>query len=500
MNRKRLISIVLICVLFLTLTACAADSSTNMSTKETNETEKTAETTAASEFKPIAGLNYDGYEFRILDYDGSIQGWYAGMINEVAPPEENGDPINDSIYRRNIEVEELYNIKISIVPVADDSPAIVTSFFTKAILADEDLFDAVFLSGSAINGALNSKNMAYNLLTIPSLDLERSWWDQNSVKAMSIGNYLSAVIGDHNFYSAVAPEAIYVNKKLMKDYSIENLYQVVKDGKWTWDVMYDNMKKVAKDLNGDGIFNQEDQLGLECQSTRLYPAVNNSGEYITPKNKDDIPVLTKNLERISNIVDKVVPILRDTTTTVTSENIKGTFKNVYFDFIMPKFANNEILFHIDQLLFTFELRNMEADFAILPYPKFEESQSSYYSTISYWWSRFTVLPITCNDTERAGNILNAMGYYSQKHIMPAYYDISITNKLVRDEDSLDMINIILSNRIHDLANLYDWGGIRTLFGSIAVSGKANTFMSEFAKIETKVTAGIEKTLNQLMGE
>ncbi|MCL2517047.1 MAG: hypothetical protein FWF15_00660 [Oscillospiraceae bacterium] len=497
---KKLTAIFLVIMLISVFSSCSADPSSQVNNRSDNADKISDDTTAPSEFQPIAGLNYDGYEFRILDYDGSIQSlWYASSVNEVAPAEQNGDPINDEIYARNILVEDLYNVKINIVPLPNDNPNTFSSFYNKTVLADDDLFDAAFFSGSAIPDTLSKNNIAVDLFSVSSLELSKSWWDQNSVKSMSINGTLTAVIGDLNLFSAFAPEMIYANKKLMTDYSIDNIYQYVKDGKWTWDVMYEFMKKVSRDLDGDGIINQTDQLGLECQQSRIYSSINSAGEFFTPKNSEDIPVLTTNFERIATIISKAVPIIRDSSTTLNSENIKGTFTNVYFEFILPKFCANEILFHMNQLLFSFELRNMDADFAILPFPKSDEAQNGYHSTLSYWWTRFTVIPITCTDTERTGTILSAMGYYSQKNVMPAYYDVSITNKLVRDEDSLEMINIILNNRIYDLAGIYNWGGIRSMIINLSNSNKPETFMSEFAKIENKITAEIEKTLDELMG-
>ncbi|MCL1792811.1 MAG: extracellular solute-binding protein [Oscillospiraceae bacterium] len=451
--------------------------------------------TEPSEFQPAADIDYGGYNFRILDYDGSVRyGWYASDVNEVSAEEENGDPINDAIYKRNKETEALYNINISVVPTSEFNPPAEAQAYRKYVLAGEDAFDAAFLPGVAIPTAIGQKNMACDLSAIISLDLSNSWWDQNSVKTMSIGGKLNAVVGDVNLYSAFATDAVYANKKLMQEYSIGNIYQIVKDGKWTWDAMYDIMRKVSKDLNGDGVFDQEDQLGLETQDIRLYFAVYNSGESLIQKNSEDIPELSPNIDRISSVVSKVASIFLDNTTTLMTQNIKGNFTNPYFEFILPKFINNELMFHINQLMFSFELRNMDADFAILPYPKYDENQNKYYSTMSHWWSRFTIVPTTCADTEKTGNILSAMGYYSQKYVMPAYYDVSITNKLIRDEDSLEMLNLILDNRTYDLAYIYDWGGTIGIFGNILYSGRADTFASEFEKKENVIAAAIQKTI------
>jgi len=452
------------------------------------------------EFIPAEGTDYGGYKFRIFGYDGEAKGtWQIAAISEIAAGEETGDPINDAIYRRNREVEALYNIEFGLAPVTYPNRGDFAAKFTRAVLAGEDLFDAAFMLGDSLPAALSQKDTAHNLLTLPALDLSKSWWDQNSKKAMSIGGRLSAVIGDMNFYSAIAPLAIFANKQLMQDYGVDNLYQLVRDGKWTWDAMHGIMKTVTKDLNGDGVIDKNDQVGLFAQYVHLYPAVNSAGEYMAVKDGADIPVLAPNKERVSGIAEKVGAIFKDASTTVIADDITAGYGNVFFEFIMPKFRDGGIMFHVNQLLLSFELRSMDADFAILPFPKYDENQAGYGTVISPAWATYTVIPITCADTDRASAVLQAMGYYSQKYIMPAYYDVTVTNKLMRDEDSIEMMDIIFGNRQFDLAFLYNWGDIYGMFNSMASSGKADQFVSQIEKNEGKITAAIQKTLDMLEG-
>ncbi|MCL2813367.1 MAG: extracellular solute-binding protein [Oscillospiraceae bacterium] len=468
---------------------------------ETGDISKTGDTEETKpEFIPAEGTGYGGYKFTILGYDGKPTGtWQIAAISEIMAEQDTGEPLNDAVYKRNRDVEALYDIEFDIVPVTYPNRGDFAAKFTKAVLAGDDLFDAAFLLGDSLPAALSKKNTAFDLFSIPSLDLSKSWWDQNSVKAMSIGGRLSAVIGDVNLYSAIAPMAIFTNKKLMQDYSVGDLYQMVRDGKWTWDAMYGIAKQATKDLNGDGVIDKNDQVGFVTQYIYLQTAVTSAGEYLTPKNDEDIPVFEPNTERIAGIVDKVVPILKDKNTTVAAEDITAGYNNVFFDFIMPKFRDNEIMFHSNQLLFSFELRSMNADFAILPIPKYDENQKQYGAMVANAWATYTVIPVTCTDTERAGNVLSAMGYYSKQYVMPAYYDVTVTNKLIRDEDSMEMLDIILNNRILDLSYLYNWGEIGSLFGGISNSGKADTFVSQFEKAEAKINNAIQKTLDELEG-
>ena len=495
----------LIFFIFLTafLAACA-DTDNNTGSVQETQTGEVLKEQPDTEQMPVqppeftaADVDYEGYNFRILGYDGAAAGtWQAAAISEIIAEEETGDPINDATYKRNREIESLYNIEFGIVPVTYPNRGDFAAKFTRAVLAGEDLFDAVFLLGDSLSAALSRNNMVYDLHTVQTLDLSKSWWDQNSIKAMSINGKLSTAIGDMNLYSAFATVNIFANKQLMQDYSIDNLYQLVNDGKWTWDAMYEIMKLTADDLNGDGIIDHNDQVGLSTQHSYLYNAITSAGETMTPKDSDDIPSLAPNTEKISAIVSKIVPISQDKSTTINGDDITG-YNNVFFDLLMPKFRQNEMMFFITQMMISFELRSMDADFAVLPLPKHDENQENYGTVIANSWGTYTVIPTTCTDTNRAGHILDAMGYYSQQYIMPAYYDVTVTNKIIRDDDSAEMMSIIFNNRNFDLAYLYNWGDISGMFFGISKSGNADTFISQLERNEPRINTAIQNTLDML---
>ena len=205
------------------------------------------QTTEPPEFTPDDGVDYGGYKFTILGYDGEATGtWQIAAISEIIAEEEIGEPIHDAFYRRNRQVEALYNIEFGIVPVTYPNRGDFDTKFRKAVMAGDDQFDSAFMLGSSIPTALSRKDAAYDLSDIPALDLTKSWWDQNSVKDMSIGGTLSAVIGDVNFYSAIAPLVLYTNKKLMRENEAGDLYQLARDGKWTWTLCIASQKMSRK--------------------------------------------------------------------------------------------------------------------------------------------------------------------------------------------------------------------------------------------------------------
>ena len=102
-------------------------------------------------------------------------------------------------------------------------------------------------------------------------------------------------------------------------------------------------------------------------------------------------------------------------------------------------------------------RDMESDFGILPYPKFSETQDDYYSTIFPYISQFICVPVVQNDISRIATVTEALGYYGEQIVKPAYYDVSLKGQAARDAESLDMLDIIFENLVYDIGYYYQVG-------------------------------------------
>ncbi len=79
-------------------------------------------------------------------------------------------------------------------------------------------------------------------------------------------------------------------------------------------------------------------------------------------------------------------------------------------------------------------------------------------------------PVTTQDAERPSIILDALAAESTDTVVKAYYDVALKGKYTRDEESVEMLDLIFANRIFDLgdtiwcADLRD-GVFRVMFGA-----------------------------------
>ena len=173
-----------------------------------------------------------------------------------------------------------------------------------------------------------------------------------------------------------------------------------------------------------------------------------------------------------------------------------SYSSNFTEFFVPKMMANELLFFTNQLHVALNLREMQTDFGILPMPKYDENQEEYYSFGNAAFADCLIVPGNCSDIEMTGNVIEAMGYYSQQFITPAFINTTVMNKAIRDEDSAEIVQMVLKNCVYDIGFMFDWGEIRSIFHSLIDNSDTN-FASKYASVENNIKAEMEKTMEML---
>ena len=91
-----------------------------------------------------------------------------------------------------------------------------------------------------------------------------------------------------------------------------------------------------------------------------------------------------------------------------------------------------------------KMREMDSDFGILPYFKYDEAQQNYYTTIGSWHSVFLGVPTGPQDLERTGIITEVLASESYD-LTEAYYDKTLKGKTTRDEESSASLDVIINS-------------------------------------------------------
>ena len=78
------------------------------------------------------------------------------------------------------------------------------------------------------------------------------------------------------------------------------------------------------------------------------------------------------------------------------------------------------------------LKDLEFEFGIVPFPMFDDTQSTYYSYAS---GGYLFIPSTISRPEFVGAMIEAMSLGSQQDLVPKFYENFIQQRVIQDEPS-----------------------------------------------------------------
>lgn len=467
----------LLCILLamlLTFASCGGGTEPDTTANDTGNTADTVETETETELTDaVPDLDFEGATFTISTGDR-----YA---YEMDVEEQTGELTNDAIYNRNQMMEDRFNVTIVSHVTENPSNTEHPSFVRTSVMADDHSFD---LAGIYVYtaGSLVLQNLFTNWNNVPYVDLTMPWWASNINNAFTVDGKLYTAVSDLCVTSMQLTYAYLFNQQIALDNDIENLFDVVDEGRWTLDYMYDLTEGLYQDVNGDGVADEEDIYGLLTDmNTSLYcylaagdqPMLSSDGSGLTVRLGD---------EKAYSIFEKVNKLINENQGTYRIYH--GKDGKVYDD-KYPLFTSNHALLMPVRLVALFnELRDMEVDFGILPFPKYDEEQKNYYS---FSLDNYSVLcvPTNVENVEMVGALVEAMSAESKKSVMPAYYDKALHGKYTRDERSADMLDLIMDGRTFDMSILYSdaLGDLPYFMSSTLMNGKSYT--SEYAASKQK---------------
>ena len=485
MKMKRLVALLIVALMIIGVFAGCQNETANVSGETTTSSDEiTVEETTARLEPDLPVDDYNGYKFRFLvrEYDGN--GYWGSK--EVFAEEENGDPINDAVYLRNRKIEEKYNISISEVRSGN-----MLGDTQKVVRAGDHEYDCVMPhAGDAASLAQSEYLMDFNNLTY--IDLNMPWWDKGSNDTLSIGGKYFFTMGELNIMDNDATYVMMFNKDVANNFGVDDLYDSVLNNKWTFEKFYTVIQTVSEDLDGNGTYDDNDRYGLLTDNGAIKLGLfYASGETLIKKDKDDFPFINIELTRASAVMEKMIEINTNKASTLLAENLTH-ISDPWTNGLNRLFKEGKGLFYAIGLTVMHKMRDMDSDFGLMPYPKFDESQTKYMNYVSSWCTNTVAIPVTTPDIDMASIIIEALAAESMYTLTPAYYEITIVNKTIRDEGSAEMLDIILTNRIYDLGGIYNWSGIGNLPMDTQDAGQ---FISKISTIEAATMTAMEKTIN-----
>jgi len=418
-----------------------------------------------------------------------LYGYYE--TKDIYVEQMTGEVFGDAVYSRNMAVEEKYNIAIKEIKTMN-----VSGDAVKAYKANDDLYNAIFeMPHKTIPISQSGYLLDFN--TIPNVDLSQPWWDQNFKNDMSIAKKTYIMTGDISTVDDESTHVIFFNKKLIKDYSRTDPYELLRNNNWVLDEYEKLIKAVSKDLNGDGVMDHNDQFGTIMGINKPRFMMMGSGAKFSELDGGGYPQITFMGEKTIQVVSKLFDLYFDGNICIFFEDLsKIDSAGNGYKLGRELFCNDQMLFCIGEQGVIVEFRNMESEFGIVPIPKYDSGQDRYYSPVD-GTSIFLSVPGTVKDTDFTGYVLEAFAAESKNIVTPAYYDIMMKRKYVRDDESETSLDIAAETRLYDPACYYNWGGLGDMLMHLLLA-RSKDIASSYEKIANIVDRDVEKSYNAFL--
>ncbi|HOJ47513.1 MAG TPA: extracellular solute-binding protein [Bacillota bacterium] len=483
MNLKRALCLFVVLLLSVSIVGCIEKPTDSTSSAAGTESESSA-------YKDENGLyisklpyqDFENREFRIL-VRGKVFDTYQSD-DFTTDSELYGDLLNDAVARRNNYIEEKYHVKLTVIK----SDTINEDIRNEAA-ANSGAYDAIMPAIPALASFAQSGYL-YDLKSLNNFFEDAPWWDPNATKIFTIDNKLYFTTGDITILNKVCTPSILFNKDMVQEHGLENPYQLVRDMQWTFDKFVQMAKSVTVINSLDQRTAKENTFGLLTSNGDALAFYGASGETLCGKDENDEPYITFNRERSINVAKKVLETLANGDFAVFAEE----FEKPIWVTSLNAFIEGRILFRPSGFSATTKIRKQsDLNFGIVPFPLWDDTQDRYYSYCTNGQVAGIAIPKSCDDPEFSAYMIDIYAAAAKNFITPAYYEVNLRTRDARDDESLEMLDIIFSNIVYDIGEAYNFGSIGTMLNTM-LTNRETEVISRFEAIEGQVQADIDKTI------
>ncbi len=407
---KKLMAAVIATTMTASLAACTGNGgeSTDAQGSSSSESKPATQSSdvASSSSEEVGGYTVlkdaNGNVYNLGGMEIIIRDWWSGD----GTPKEPTNAFEEAQAEYWDWIQETYNFTIKQMAISDWGSA--PQDFVDYVSSGGDSSNYVFtLRNDAALISAMSTGLCYDLSTIDCLDFSSQKFQANLLhKQYSKGGKIYAMYAG----PSEPRTGIFFNKRLLKEAGIDpdSLYDMQKNGTWTWDAFIDLCDQVQKDNNNDGVIdvwacNANDGLLTEAA------VYSNGGEFVG-----------------QDASGKYVYKLEDANTLEGLEFANKIFKNYWekepedaaWDYYKNSFLDGNYVFCFDQAYCAQEtgpFHDMDDDFGFVMFPK--GPQKNDYTNC--WDNNPACIP-ACYDADRAWKIAFAWNLYTND--VPGYED------------------------------------------------------------------------------
>ncbi len=500
MNFKRILAVVLVCVMCVGILASCNNGPTELVGPQGG-----ANTNIDTQFP---NADYEGEDFTILviKHSDAIKDYYGGAFIDTEAM--NGGKVNDAVFTRNSAVESKYNVVVKEDPQTNSDPAVLLQQY---IMSGDFTFDVVYAWGYKL-GSCITENYFDDFNDLTNTDFTQEYWSPSTIEDLTVDDRLYLSQNEISMNVLDWASFLFYNKTLAETIRIEeefgSPYEMVEKGTWTYEKFLGMIQAASQDTDGDSKITRKDIFGLLDGNGLGVESLQNCGVYYTNKTEDgfELSIWSEKAHGIMEMVEKVYSNDKYVKDFEDIWNEEGSSADGFADqwqYARSFFTTDNALFCGGSANITSEdaFRNMESAYGVLPFPKYDVNQENYNANLDNNASLFAIpsTPRTDMSTaglDRTGMILEYMAYKSHEILLPAYYEEVLKGQRMDDDADHKMLDIIRTNVHYELSNMV---GITAISDTVtSMFKKPTTAYSTYSRNETKMINALDEFYDKVM--
>ena len=496
--KNRTLALLLTLLMIAPSVIACSESTTNAP----EETQPSAETPAAEEVvaeeepeedarlecKVPADIDLGGETLGVLSFRDANNNYH------ISATETTGELLNDAVFSSNQLVMEELNFAFEFI----DNGSVDPMNLQNAVAAGDEVYDIVYGTQWKV-APLVSQHIFANLNPSAGgyIDFDAPWWYDKYIDETEVDNtHTYFLAGDASPDIIRRSSMMILNTDMLTDVGrdVNDIYQTVLDGNWTYDAMSELVSTMYIDTNGDGQRTDADSYGFASWTrSDVDHFMIAAGVRGCSRDTDGVPYITFNNETTVKFVESLVNFLWNNE---GSYYVEGT----------PTFemlAQNRAMLLCEKFSRLDLIRDSDANFTIIPLPKVDNTIESY-SSLVHDDALILCIPIVNTNVEGMTAILEKLSYNYYYDVMPQYFEVILKTKYRRDSSDAasQMLDLIHDNMTTDFAYIYNYGmsnmmlSLRDLIGI----SKSTDFASTYAKQEKAYNKVLGRLIEAMMSE
>ena len=410
----------------------------------------------------LKDLDFDGEVFMIhtsINVDADQQASYNSSNYLIQGAEElEGDKASDSALQRNLTVAEDLNIVFRYIE-SDYDYTVSGSEIRGLIQAGADGISLIINDLGVTR--LSAEGLFHDATYGEFFDFSQPYWYDGLMESASLNtNTRFMLAGDYFMDVTRHSHCLLMNKDYYRQLggNPEAIYTLVDNGGWTLDALISIINggkesynyltgKTGYTYNGTYIDSQgnqrqdgHDRWGIAMHGWwgTIIPFLTTSDPGYISRDEKGYPIITVNNERTVSLAEKLTTLYHTPNSAV---QVHGSN-----DGAIGAFVAGRVLFLTYQRLGSLEsnvFSSSELNMAILPYPKLDDLQPDYISTI-HDTTEVGYIPSTISfaNLRFVSAVVEYLSQMTSEIVMPKYYESTLKVRYSKNPDNARMIQII----------------------------------------------------------